>query len=209
MPTVGEFAVTSANSGCSTAGLRKLNDQIVALLLPAANEGTVKNLVTCADIPNLKVSGNSTIPLLQPAARMALEQAINAKGQELNLVHAYRTVAQQFVLRQWKLSGKCGITSARKPGSSDHERGTAIDINDFGTWRSTLEAHHWKWAGMGDKGHFNFVGAPVSETVLTEGVRAFQRLWNQHHPEDRIAEDGEFGDIETGPRLLRSPIEGF
>jgi hypothetical protein len=208
MTTVGEFAVTSANSGCSTAGLRKLNDQIVALLLPAVNDGTVKNLVTCADIPKLKVAGNSTFALLQPAARTALELAINAKGQELRLIHAYRTIAQQFVLRQWKLSGKCGITSARKPGSSDHERGTAIDIDDFATWKTTLESHNWKWAGMGDKGHFNFIG-PISEEVLTEGVRAFQRLWNQHHPEDQIAADGTFGDIETGPRLLKSPIEGF
>lgn len=26
---------------------------------------------------------------------------------------------------------------------------------------------------------------------------------------DLIDEDGVFGDIETGPRLLKSPIEGF
>lgn len=189
MTSVGEFAVTSANSGCSTAGLRNLNDQIVALLLPAVNDGTNKNLVTCADIPRLKVAGNSTIALLQPAARTALELAISAKGQELRLIHAYRTIAQQFVLRQWKLSGKCEITSARKPGSSDHERGIAIDVDDFETWKATLESHNWKWAGLGDRGHFSFIGTPTSERVLTEGVRAFQRLWNQHHPKDRIAED--------------------
>lgn len=34
-------------------------------------------------------------------------------------------------------------------------------------------------------------------------------LWNRHNPNDLIDEDGVFGDVETGPRLLRSPIEGF
>jgi len=208
MATVREFAISSSNNGCSTAGLRSLNDQIVALLLPAVNAGET-NLVSCADIPRLRVIGNSTIPLLQPEARESLKRAIEEKGRELNLIHAYRTVAQQFVLRQWKIKGRCGITSARNPGTSDHERGTAIDIEESEVWKGVLESHQWTWAGPGDKGHFSFKGSGISSKVLTEGVRAFQRLWNLHRPEDRIAEDGVFGDIETGPRLLRSPVEGF
>src|SRR6185436_13247296 len=138
----------------------------------------------------LRVSGNSTIPLLQPEARESLRRAIEEKGRELKLIHAYRTVAQQFVLRQWKIKGRCGITSARNPGTSDHERGTAIDIEDFELWKGVLQSHHWTWAGPGDKGHFSFKGSGISSKVLTEGVRAFQRLWNLHRPDDRIAEDG-------------------
>jgi hypothetical protein len=209
MTTVREFATASAHHDCSTAGLGPLNDQIVGLLLTAVNSDSETNLVSCADIPLLRVVGNSTIPLLQPEARLSLKRVIEEKARELKLVHAYRTIAQQFVLRQWKINGQCGITSARNPGTSDHERAIAIDIDDFEKWKGVLESHQWAWAGPGDRGHFSFQGSGISPKVLTEGVRAFQRLWNTHHPEDLIGEDGTFGDIETGPRLLKSPIEGF
>ena len=209
MPTVKKFAISSSNNGCSTAGLRGLNDQIVELLLEAVSNGTETKLVTCTDIPNLRVVGNSTIPLLQPAAKKSLKRVIELVGRELKLVHAYRTVAQQFVLRQWRINGRCGITSARNPGSSDHEKAIAIDINDFEVWKDALEDNRWKWAGMGDRGHFSFIGSGTTNELLTESVRAFQKLWNRNNPNDLIDEDGVFGDIETGPRLLLSPIEGF
>jgi D-alanyl-D-alanine carboxypeptidase len=206
MPSVNEFS--STNNGCSTAALRGLDDQIVELLLEAVNNGS-ENLVRCDDIPRLHVMGNSTIPLLQPEARASLAHVIQQRNRDLNLIHAYRTVAQQFVLRQWKLNGRCGITAARVPGTSDHERGIAIDIDDFATWRETLEDNNWVWAGLGDKGHFSFHGGGISPKVITESVKAFQRLWNIHNPNDPIEEDGVYGDIETGPRLLLSPIGGF
>ena len=208
MPTVKEFAISSA-SGCSTAALRGLDDQIVELLLDAVNTGSVKKLVSCEDIPNLQIVGNSTIPLLQPPAKASLARVIAQRGRTFKLVHAYRTIAQQFVLREWKRNGRCGITAARMPGTSDHERALAIDIQDLDVWKETLEANDWVWAGPGDRGHFRFDGDGVSPEVITESVRAFQRLWNQHNPQDPIDEDGVFGDIETGPRLLLSPVDGF
>ena len=211
MPTVQEFAIASALNGCSTAGLRKLDDQIVEVLLAAVNTATETNLVRCDDIPLLRVAGNSTIPLLQPAARESLSRVIEQKNKTLNLIHAYRTIAQQFVLRQWKINGKCRITAARNPGTSDHERAIAIDIDtdQLNTFKQALENNQWHWAGDGDPGHFSFVGNGVSPKVITESVRSFQILWNRNHPEDPIDEDGIFGDVETGPRLLRSPVEGF
>ena len=123
MPTVKEFS----GNGCSTGGLRGLDGQILELLLEAVNNGTETNLVRCDDIPRLNVVGNSTIPFLQPEARASLARVIQLRNRDLNLIHAYRTVAQQFVLRQWKLHGRCGITAARVPGTSDHERGIAIE----------------------------------------------------------------------------------
>jgi hypothetical protein len=204
MTTVREFANSSAASGsCNTGGLRSLNNQILSLLLEALPGA----LVSCEDI--VTVSGASTIALLQPAAKEALRLATVEKGQKPKLVHAYRTVAQQFVLRQWFLKGKCGITSARNPGHSDHEKGTAIDIKNNEQWRTVLSHHDWVWAGPGDPGHFRYTGGSVNSRVLKESIRAFQRLWNKHHPGDLIDDDGVFGDVETGPRLLLSPIEGF
>lgn len=209
MPTVKQFAVSSAQNGCSTAGLRKLNNQIVEILLDAVNTPAQTNLVSCSDIPMLHVAGGSTIPFLQPAARASLQHVIEQKDRQLNLIHAYRTVAQQFVLREWRLAGKCHITSAKKPGTSDHERGIAIDIEDFEVWKSTFQQNGWAWAGPGDRGHFSFTGHGVNPEVIKESVRAFQVLWNRNNPDDLIDEDGIFGDIQTGPRLLLSPVEGF
>jgi hypothetical protein len=209
MPTVEQFAITSSSDGCSTAGLRPLNDQIVKVLLKAVNTDDETHLVRCDDIPHLHGGGNSTIPLLQPAARQALQHAIEQRGHTLNLVHGYRTIAQQFVLLQWKILGRCSITAARRPGTSDHERGIAIDIDDFSGWKQFLQSNGWEWAGPGDKGHFSFHGPGVSPLVLTESVLSFQKLWNLNHPEDQIDEDGVYGDTQTGARLLRSPIEGF
>ena len=120
MSTVYEYAVYSANHDCSTAGLQGLNEQILALVL----EQVADQLVSCADL--VTINGNSTIPYLQPAARDALALAVDAQGDSLPLVHAYRTVAQQYVLRVWLSLSKCSITAAAQPGSSPHERAKAI-----------------------------------------------------------------------------------
>jgi N-acetylmuramoyl-L-alanine amidase len=209
MPTVEQFAIASAQNGCSTAGLRTLNGQIVQVLVKAVNTENGTNLVPCDDIPLLRVIGNSTIPLLQPEAHASLERVVEQKNRRMDLIHAYRTIAQQFVLREWKRSGKCRITAARKPGTSDHERGLAIDIDNSEFWKNTLESNGWDWAGTGDPGHFSFHGDGINPDVIKESVRAFQVLWNRNNPNDQIDEDGIFGDVETGPRLLRSPLEGF
>lgn len=209
MPTVQEFAISSAQNGCSTAGLRPLNNQIVQVLLKAVNTQTETNLVPCDDIELLRVIGNSTIPLLQPAAHASLKRVIEQTNRRMDLIHGYRTIAQQFVLLEWKRRGKCHITAARKPGTSDHERGLAIDIDNSDFWRNTLESNGWDWAGSGDPGHFSFHGNGVNEGLVSESVRAFQVLWNHNNPNDLIDEDGKFGDVQTGPRLLLSPLEGF
>jgi len=205
MPTVKQFA---AQNGCNTAALRPLNNQILEILLDRVNTAEETNLVSCADIPLLRVVGNSTIPLLQPAARASLQHAIEHKNREMHLFHAYRTIAHQFVLREW--IGRCGIVSARKPGTSDHERGLAIDIDrdEIDVWTNTLKSHGWQDVHS-DPGHFHFVGDGVNPNLIAESVRSFQILWNRNNPDDLIDQDGVFGDIQTGPRLLLSPIEGF
>ena len=209
MPTVEEFAISSAQNGCSTAGLRPLNNQIVEVLLKAVNTENETNLVPCEDIELLRVIGNSTIALLQPAAHASLKRVIEQKNRRMDLIHGYRTIAQQFVLLEWKRRGKCRITAARKPGTSDHERGLAIDVDNFELWKNALESAGWDWAGPGDQGHFSFHGDGVNEDLVRDSVRAFQVLWNHNNPNDRIDEDGKFGDVQTGPRLLLSPLDGF
>jgi N-acetylmuramoyl-L-alanine amidase len=205
MTTVREFAIaqSSPGGGCTTEGLKGLDQQIVDLLLPAVKD----KLISCADL--VTVVGGSTIALIQTPGRDALAQAVQEKGEKPNLIHAYRTIAQQFVLFQWFKNGKCGIPLAAHPGTSPHEKGIGIDIQEHAKWRSVLEKHNWRWRGPADPGHFTFIGSGIQSDILTEGVRAFQRLWNLHNPNDHIKEDGIFGEIETAPRLLKSPIGGF
>jgi N-acetylmuramoyl-L-alanine amidase len=203
MPTVSEFAESSGNGTCSTEGLRGLNDQIFALLRPAVSS----DLVSCAHL--VSVMGASAIPFLQPAALRALDRAVQEKGEGLKLNHAYRTLAHQVVLARWGRLGRCSITLVAQPGTSPHEKAIAIDIKEHQRWITVLGRHNWRWRGNADKPHFTFIGGGVSTRVLTESIRAFQKLWNIHNPGDRIGEDGIFGNIETRPRLLRSPVNGF
>ncbi len=203
MPTIREFAASLGNGTCTTEGLKGLNEQIFDLLRPAVSD----ELVSCEH--TVEVVGPSAIPFLQSAAVRALESAARERGERPQLNHAYRTVAHQFVLFQWGQVRRCGINLVNRPGTSTHEKGIAIDLHDSDRWIAVLERHNWIHRGSADPPHFTFVGRGISTRVLTEGIRAFQRLWNIHNPTDRIAEDGVFGNIETSPRLMRSPIEGF
>lgn len=203
MLTVREFAANLGNGTCTTEGLRGLNEQIFTLLRPAVPN----DLISCEH--TVEVVGSSAIPFLQPAAVSALESAAREKGEKPRLNHAYRTLAHQFVLFQWGRVRRCGIRLVNQPGTSTHEKGIAIDLADSERWVVVLGRHGWVHRGAADPPHFTFTGRGVSTRVLTESVRAFQRLWNSHNPTDRIGEDGVFGEVETGPRLMRSPVNGF
>jgi hypothetical protein len=204
MTTVRQYAIDRAGGECNTEGVRPLNDQIFALAQPVL----INDLVPCDDI--VQVTGASAIPFLQPAAKEALAAAVAEKGQPPRLIHAYRTLAHQYVLYYWFNHHQlCGITLAATPGSSPHEQGIAIDIEENLKWRAVLAKHNWRWRGKTDPGHFTYIGPHVTANVRKESIRAFQRLWNLHNPIDLIATDGVYGDTETGPRIQLSPIEGF
>ena len=204
MTTIGQYAIKHATTDCSTEGVRGLNDQIFHMVKPVL----AADLVSCEDV--VQIVGGTTIPFLQPAAFAALAKAVAEKGQKPRLVHAYRTLANQYVLYYWFKHGQsCNVTLAAQPGSSPHEQGIAIDIEQHAAWRTVLEKHNWHWRGKADKPHFTYVGPNISPRVRKESIRAFQRLWNQNNPTDLIQEDGVYGDTETGPRIERSPIEGF
>jgi len=204
MKTIRQYAIEHAGSDCSTEGVRGLNDQIFRLAQPVL----INDLVSCEDV--VQIVGGTTIPFLQPAAKAALANAVAEKGQKPRLVHAYRTLANQYVLYFWFKHGQaCNVTLAAQPGSSPHEQGIAIDIEENAKWRAVLARHNWRWRGNADKPHFTYIGPNISGQVRKESIRAFQRLWNLNNPGDLIHEDGVFGDIETAPRIEKSPIGGF
>jgi hypothetical protein len=188
--------------GCDTGKVRKLSHEIIAemnLLIPNV-------LVDIADLP---VHADSRVNLfLQAPAKQGLRAAIQDRGRSLTIISAYRTCAQQVLLRGWFLDGRCGIPKAAKPGLSNHEDGLAVDIEDHNGWKPFLIDHGWVWFGSSDRTHFSYHGAGRRDDVGSIGVKAFQRLWNRHHPADRVAEDGDFGP-QTEARMLKSPADGF
>lgn len=206
MPTVKQVIENRSDDTCSTSAVRGLSLQIIDemnLLIPNV-------LVNFEDL-NIKASSSAVNPYLQPAAKEALRRAIMKRRATLILTSAYRTVAQQHLLRSWFERGQCGIGAAARPGLSNHEDGLALDTPDFDAWRSALEDEGWDWLGdtnPNDPVHFTFARGGVRDDIGDIGVKAFQQLWNKNNPSDQISVDGVFGP-QTANRMDQSPAEGF
>jgi uncharacterized protein (TIGR03382 family) len=118
---------------------------------------------------------------------------------------AFRTVAQQYLLYRWFQLGRCGITAAATPGTSNHESGRALDIQNYSGLIGPMGAKGWSHDVPGDPVHFDHLASP---DIRGRDVLAFQKLWNRNNPNDKIAEDGDYGP-QTEARLRTSPAEGF
>jgi hypothetical protein len=201
------FVKEVVSGHCSTGLVGGLSRQLIQEM----NLRVPHVLVGCEGL-EVQAESAAVNLFLQPAAREALQAALRERGKGLRVASAYRTVAQQFLLYRWYREGRCGIPLAASPGKSNHENGLALDIPtslpEFSLWKRTLGRHHWAWLGPSDPPHFTYSGGGVRHDLGEIGVRAFQQLWNRHHPEDRIPEDGAYGP-ETERRLAASPAEGF
>lgn len=191
------------STGCSTSSVDGLSRQIMA-------EAQCADPRMFAVVPrrkNLVVSGNVLLYLEAPARDQLLKVLDANPKRTLTVNSAFRTVAQQFLLDRWARGGRCGIKLAAHPGESNHETGLAIDVSEPGTWRSSLEEHGFHWMGQIDPVHFDYQGPGA---VKREGIDivAFQRLWNRNHPEDRIPENGAYGE-QVESRIKKSPAGGF
>jgi hypothetical protein len=190
----------NVSGSCSTASVKPLSEQIIAemrCMKPTA-------LTKIPSRPNLEL-GAAVFPYLVQSGRDALVKSLDAhSGTTMHVNSMYRTVAQQYLLYRWYQNGTCGIGLAAKPGNSNHETGLAIDVQESGTWRGSLENQGFDWFGSADVPHYDF-GASSQKGL---DVKAFQRLWNRNHPSDTIDEDGAYGP-QTEARLKKSPAAGF
>lgn len=195
--TVREAAARS----CTTSSVDGLSRQIIA----QARCIDPKAFVPVPRRPNLETAPNVFL-LLEATARDHLVRALDAnKKKNMTVNSAFRTVAQQYLLRRWALGRRCGIEIASLPGESNHESGLALDIAEGPAWRAALEAEGFRWLGAIDRVHYDFKGAPSRASV---DVKAFQQLWNLNHPDDLLVANGQFG-APTEERLERSPARGF
>ncbi len=201
--TFAESVDEAAQMGCSTAAARPLAQQLVDEI-DCMQPGV---LVRIPDEPQLTLA-SAVFPFIQrPAVPLLLRVLAERPGVGLGVNSMLRTLPQQYMLHRWYQNGQCGISLAAAPGTSNHETGTALDINDNAAWRAAFEAHGFRWLGASDPVHFDYVG-PGAMDLRGASVLAFQRLWNRNHPEDPIAEDGDYGPM-TEARVAASPSQGF
>jgi hypothetical protein len=198
-----ETVAQAASQSCSTTSVKGLSQQIIdqsQCIDPAA-------FVQVPAQPNL-VLGAAVFPYLELPAKDAFVAALKAKpGTTLTVNSMLRTVVQQYLLYTWSLAGKCGIGLAAKPGNSNHETGLALDVQQYSTWKATLESKGFKWFGANDAVHFDYNG-PGAVDYKGMDVKAFQQLWNINNPNDLIDEDGVYGP-QTEARIKQSPADGF
>jgi hypothetical protein len=197
--TVGTVEEAIAKGGCSSHPVIGLSEQILDELARCVRPGFLVKvqsggqLVTSADLAYLE----------KPAAD-ALGRALKSRpGKTITINSMFRTVAQQYFLYR---HASC-FAAVASPGRSNHETGIALDVGDYGSWVSALQGAGFTWLGSKDRVHFDYRGAG-SVDLRGDDVKAFQRLWNRNHPDDRIAEDGVWGG-DTESRLKKSPAGGF
>jgi len=186
---------------CSTSAVLGLDNQLIWQMNKLCPNLLVK-------IDDLKANlGDAVHPWLQAPAKSRLKSAIADKGESVTINSAFRTLAGQMLLRLHYENGRCDITAAAQPGSSNHNGASAIDIDDAYDWRSALESNHWKKLGDFDAMHYDCIDPDIKD-IREVSVKAFQTLWNIANPNDTISVDGDFGD-NTRDKLLNSPAEGF
>jgi len=192
----------AAMGSCSTESVDGLSRQII----DQARCLKPNEFVPLPKRANLVMAPN-VYPYLELGARDHLLKALDSKkGQTMTINSALRTVAQQYLVSHWSLSKICGVQMATRPGESNHELGTALDIKEAASWRPALEAQDFKWLGASDRVHFDYK-SPSSTRAATD-VLAFQKLWNRNHKDDAISESGRF-DAATEQRLKKAPPSGF
>ena len=165
-------------------------------------------LVKIDNLPNVSF-GPAAYPYVGgQTAKARLSAAVNSSGKTLVVNSALRTLAQQFLL--WRMFNfgpptRCGIPAVAQPGTSNHESGLALDIQDPFSWQLSLQAQGWKHLGPFDPPHYDFRGGTDLRKL---NIMAFQSLWNRNNPGDKIDPDGLWGP-ETQTRLEISPVDGF
>jgi hypothetical protein len=190
-----------ARGGCASRPVLGLSKQIADEVARCVRPGLFVRVPSGGALSN-----SADLGYLEKPAAEALAKALRARpGHTLHASSMYRTIAQQYFLHR---RAAC-FPAVAAPGRSNHETGIAVDVSDpdNASWRSTLQSVGFHWLGSFDRFHFDYKGAGSVDT-RGDDVKAFQRLWNRNHPEDKIGEDGIWG-ADTEKRLKASPAGGF
>ena len=184
--------VAAGQSSCTTAGGEGLSTQLVDVQR-CLHPGQFVSFAN-ADI----TATSARVHLVaQASARTALQTAAAIVPLEIN--SGFRPLSDQYLL--WA-SGQCAVVGV--PGSSNHQSGRAVDVNNTVAARTALTNAGCVWFGASDAVHYDCPGSDLR----SDSVAAFQRLWNMNHPSMPLDEDGSWGPM-TLAAMQMSPAAGF
>jgi hypothetical protein len=185
----------------STIQVRGLDLQLFWQL----NQLVPGTLVTISDL-NIN-HGEGLFPYCQAPAKKALAAAIAAHKKPLTVNSAYRSVIAQAMLYSQKEKGLIANLVAY-PGKSDHQKGASLDIEEWADVIELMETHGFEWTyGKADAMHFDCSSEDIKD-IRPNSIKAFQTLWNNANPGDKINVDGDLGQ-HTLECIYNSPAEGF
>lgn len=173
---------------------------IVGLSSQLCNQAVKLGFLVKVEHPNITLDKDSLVHLyLQAPAASSLLKV--AETNKIQISTAYRTLAQQFILKQ-NLK-----TLVAAVGSSDHGAGRSIDAPNYAKVKGALIKAGWSFPYPSDPVHADYPGKDErANTVLT-----FQKLWNLNQPANsssKLTEDGSCGP-KVMAALRVSPCAGF
>lgn len=179
----------------STSGVDGLSDQIIKEM---GDTGLVKFVH-----PRFK-AGENCDPYFHPEVCKKLKQALDGNPKlAMQCNSAYRSPVRQLVLREFFERGIHGVTAAAQVGTGNHERGLALDLQNWEEWKSILIVAGWHWQGMNDRWHYDL---SIPSNAPQMAIEAYQRLANRNG--GNLAEDGIWGD-STKRSMLNAPSSGW
>jgi hypothetical protein len=209
---VGQVGYVVCNQGtCETSQIGQLSRQVYNNI--ACNSATSWSSIAGVAGIDTTGSGISQFPFLQKGARDSLVACVNANrasvGADMVINSAIRVSSQQHLLYQWGNRNKCvGLVAV--PGTSNHEAGLSVDVNNYQAWSAFLQAYSFAPIGSSDPVHFDYTGPPNINpaTAKSNDIKSFQALWNLNNPTNKISVTGVY-DAATGLRFDMSPVAGF
>ena len=151
-------------------------------------------IVSCAELQTL---GRGRINALDNDARARLNAAVRdmrRRGIRPRINSAFRSHAEQRALYRCARIRRCrarrGIYGAKRPGTSMHEAGLAVDMGGVATGRRRrltakgrqmvriMRKHGFRWRyGLNDPAHFELSPQLAGYRTEKAAIRAGQRRW--------------------------------
>ncbi len=199
----GDYTVFGAYiNRCTTASVLGLSEQLIAEV-NCMNPGHMERI----DAIDGVTIDDSVFPYLQTIAAQSLRESAKEKS-GVQVTSALRSLPQQYMLYRWYQRGRCGISLAAAPGTSPHESGLALDLQNWSSMRRTMEKNDYRWFGNSDSVHFTFDGDGAID-LAGNSIRAFVSLWNRNNPTDTIPPDTATYTRTVASRLMKAPSTGF
>lgn len=157
------------------------------------------------------IAGSGKVRALMIDDLRAMARAAKRKGKAIAVRSAYRSYQQQVAtFAYWvRVSGrKAALKASARPGHSEHQLGTTIDVRsasstrapwDYTDWAKTgpggwMKANAWKYGFVMSypKGkqrvtcytyepwHYRYVGKAMAERIHDSGLTTREYLWRHH-----------------------------